>query len=190
MGKTLVTAPTKQVVTLSDVQAHLRIDDDSAEDVLLMSYIAATTKYIENYLSRALITQTWDYFLDEFSNEIELPAPPLQSVTSVSYIDTDGNTQVLSGSVYDVDTSVEPGVVRLAYGQSWPAIRSTPNAVIIRFIAGYGDTETSIEAPIKQAALLLIGHFYENRESTAILTIKEVPMAFKSLLGPYERYFF
>ncbi|ODN40997.1 head-tail connector protein [Piscirickettsia litoralis] len=36
------------------------------------------------------------------------------------------------------------------------------------------------------AILMTVGHFYENRESTSTLTIKEVPLTTHYLLNPYR----
>lgn len=189
MSKTLVTAPQNEAATLSFIKQQLNImfDDD---DVLLSAYISVAREHVEGLLSRALITQTWDWSFDTFSDEMCVPLPPLQSVTQISYIDTDGNTQALSASVYDVDIGVTPGVIRIAYDQTWPSIRSTKNAVTVRFVAGYGDNESDVPFRLRQAIALFVGHLYENREATAPITIKTVPMGFDSLIGNYQWSFF
>ena len=41
------------------------------------------------------------------------------------------------------------------------------NGVIVRFTAGYGETAEEVPERVVQAIKLLVGHMYENRESTA-----------------------
>lgn len=47
--------------------------------------------------------------------------------------------------------------------------------------------DDAIPPPIRHAALLLIGHFYENREATSDRTLTELPFAVRSLIAPYRR---
>jgi hypothetical protein len=46
--------------------------------------------------------------------------------------------------------------------------------------------DTEAGNSIHLAALLLVAHWYVNRESTSSLTMKEVPLAFNSLLETYR----
>jgi uncharacterized phiE125 gp8 family phage protein len=70
---------------------------------------------------------------------------------------------------YFVDDKSEPGRVALAYNKSWPTLSLRPtNAVVVQFTAGYGDAADDVPQRVKQAMLLLIGHWYEHRE--AVLT--------------------
>lgn len=97
--------------------------------------------------------QTWVQRLDWFPCEIELRRPPVQSVTSVEYVDTAGSTQTLASSRYQLDASSAPGRLRPAYGDSWPTIRLIPNAVTITFVAGYL-TAAAVPAIAKRLILL------------------------------------
>lgn len=185
-ARTIVTAPTTEPFKTDEAKSHLRVEI-SDDDTLIDNIIITVRKYVEDILNIALITQTWDYFIDRLPEVIKLPKTPLSSVTSISYIDTDGASQTVTSSIYTVDTDSEPGRIYLAYQQTWPTTRDIRHAITIRFVAGYGD-RTTIPLPIMQAMLLLIGHLYENRESTSPLTIKEVPMAVDSLLASYRMF--
>ena len=120
--------------------------------------------------------------------EIDLPYAPLQSVTSVKYIDTGGVEQTFSDGSYTVYTySSHPGEVGLNYDEEWPQTRRIEDAVIVQFKAGYGDAGSDVPKPILQAMLMLISHWYENRESTVVGTIAtQVPQAADMLLMPYR----
>lgn len=145
---------------------HMRqgIDD---EDALIASYLIAARTYVEEQYDRALVTQTWDHSLDTFpwSNQsIELPIWPLASVTSITYTDSNNNPTVWPATNYFVDAVKKPGRLVLAVGQAWPSVTlRSANAVVIRYVAGYG---ASVLVPwsTKVAIMLLVEHWYENRE--------------------------
>lgn len=167
MGLTLVTPPDIEPITLSEAKAHLRVDT-TAEDVLISCLIQAAREYAETFTNRALVTQTYDLILDGFPacDVIELPRPKLQSVTSISYIDTAGDSQTWASSNYDVDTSGVFGRIALADGISWPSTQSSINTVNIRFVTGYGDETSDIPQSIKQGMLMYIADLYDNRDSS------------------------
>jgi uncharacterized phiE125 gp8 family phage protein len=178
--------PANDPVSLADAKNHLRVDI-SDDDTLISALITAAREHVEEATRRALITQTWRLSLDQFpaDDEIELPRPPLQSVSSIIYTDKDDTTSTLATSVYEVDTDGQPGRVKLAYGEDWPSdTLAETNPVKITFVAGYGDNASDVPQRWQQAILLLVGHWYENRE--AIVTgggiPKELPLAVQSLI--------
>lgn len=181
------TTPTSETsllaTTVESVKQHLRVthnDDDAYINLLIM----AATAQVEVATNRQLINATYAYKIDDFPREIELPKPPLSSVTSIAYIDTDGVSQTVSSSDYVVYTTGVVGRIGLAYGSIWPIARNIPEAVTVTYVAGYGATPASVPASIKQAINLLVGHWYTNREAIDIdsmANLKVVPLAFKSL---------
>lgn len=192
MRTKLITAPTAEPITVDEAKSHLNVTS-ADDDTYIGSLIAAARRHAEAFTRRAFLFQTWDVLMDEFSSEIGIPIAPLQSVTSVKYIDTDGAEQTVATSVYAVDDNADPGVVHLDYGQSWPAARRQRNAVTIRVVAGYEDPDAAPESSvdvlpddIKQAMLLHIGHMYEHRESVSDFQTHNVPMSYESLLYPHR----
>lgn len=161
---TRITAPTVEPVTLAEVKLHLRVDGVD-EDALITALITAAREQAESITRRALNTQTWRLTLDRFPAIIELPRPHLQSVDSVQYVDTDGVLQTLAADAYQVAGTSEPARILPAYGQSWPATRSQPEAVSITYTAGFGAAGADVPASIRQWILLYIGALYENREA-------------------------
>ena len=139
---------------------------DDSEDTLISDLITAAREFCEERTRRALATQTIEAYLDRFprSYEIELPKPPLQSVASVTYKDSDGNTTTMTADVdYIVDTESNIGRIVLPHAKLWPSFTAHPvNPIKIRYTAGY----TALPKTIRQAMLLLIGHWNENREAT------------------------
>lgn len=200
MATILITPPTSDPITLVEAKAHCRVDIDD-DDGLIAGYILAARHHLETEARRAFMTQTWDLTLDYtwpqervdgcWRNRIVLPRPPVQSVTSISYIDSAGATQTLAADQYKLakaDTGewfVEP-----AYGVTWPSIRREMAAITVRFVAGYGSNPGDTPEPLRQAMLLLIGHWYENREAISIGNIvNELPLAVASLVFPFRVFY-
>lgn len=197
MALTVVTEPAVEPVSLDEAKCHLRVTV-TEDDVLIEGLMRAAREQIELECSRALIKQTLELALDAFPHcnwllsptwAIAIPRPPLISVTSITYTDVDGNAQILATSEYTVDTRREPAVIVPAWGKAWPSTREVPNAVVVRYVAGYGDDPALVPEALKLAAKMLIGHWYDNRESVVIgqgLTPATVPMAVDRLLMPHR----
>lgn len=164
----LVTKPATEPLTLDEVKDHLRIElTDATEDALISRLIVASRRRAENFLWRAIMKQTWDYFLDDFpgsAGTILLPLPPLQSVTTVKYIDLDGNQQTLATTLWKVDAVSEPARLVPAFEETWPSSREEVNAVEIRFVAGYTDIG-EVPEEVKSGMKMMAASWYENRES-------------------------
>jgi uncharacterized phiE125 gp8 family phage protein len=182
----IVQGPAIQPVTLHEVRRHCRIDGNEEDDVLTRQ-IPRAVGLAEGDLGRALITQTIDVTFPGFSNRLYIPRPPLQSVTSVTYTDTAGDAQVLDSSIYRVLTNVEPGEVRLEYGQTWPDTYEVEHEVTIRCVVGYGALASDVPEAIKAGILFQVGHLFENREQTAPgIEIREIAVNARDYWADYR----
>ena len=182
---TLTTAATEYPLLLEEVKESLRVTTDD-ENAYIQALIAAATGYAQQATARQLVSATWTMGLDYFSETIYVPRPPLRSVTSIQYLDSAGDSQTLSSSLYRVDTASLPGRIEPAYGQSWPSTRETIAAVTVVFVAGYG-AAASVPNEIKLAIRLLVGHWYEHREPVAVGNIvSDIPMSVESLLSHHR----
>jgi len=188
MNETLVTEPTIEIMTLDELKRRIRVEHDD-DDSTLTAYLAAARKLAEDNTRLGFINATWTNKMDAFPQcgVIEPSRAPLVSVTSITYIDTNGDTQTWSADDYDVDTDSKPGRITPAYGESWPTTRITLNAVTVTFVAGYGATRPDVPDGLRQAVAMLVGHWNENREAFADISsgFKEVPMAVESLLAQH-----
>lgn len=191
MGLTLITAPTSEPLTLDEAKQHLRVDT-SDDDGLIAGYILAARHWVESQVG-PLMTQTWDYTVDggwpivNNRYQIDLPLKPVQSITSVSYVDSAGATQTLSASLYQTVLNTPTASVVRAYSQSWPTVRDQPACITVRFVAGYGAHPGSVPDPLRVAIQMLVGSFYEHREEVVIgQTVAQVPFGVQSLISPYS----
>jgi uncharacterized phiE125 gp8 family phage protein len=159
-----------------------------AEDSLVAARLQAARLDCELFQRRAYITQTWDLYLDEFPNQdyIEVPLPPLQTVSWVKYKSTAGTLLTFDPAYYIVDTFKEPGRIALAYGQSWPTTYGEIQDVQIRFICGSG-LAADVPQNVKSAILLKLGGLYEHRgdaPASEYATADPLERAIEALLWP------
>lgn len=183
----LTSAPDKEPVTVSEAQEHLRI---SGQDQEVLRLVKAGTGMVERYLNRALITQSWDAYYDCWKEKFKLPYPPLQSVASVKYRDSDGAEQTLSGSLYWV-TNNEPAEVTRAYNTVYPELQlGRPQAVKISVVVGYGDDVGDVPEDIRHAIKLLIADLYENRGTVVLGQVNKIPNYITDLIHSYKIYHF
>lgn len=158
MALQITIAPTVEPLTLTEAKLHLRVDHTS-DDSLITSLIQAVREWCEGFHNRVYILQTQQLTRDEFPDYFELQNPPLRSVSTIKYIDSDGATQTLATSVYDVDTQSEPGRIALAYDQSWPTLRGDINSVTVTYKAGYA---VSFTADDSNDVITATGHTYSD----------------------------
>ncbi len=185
MALTLVTAPAREPVTLQQAKDHIRVTG-SDDDADIGQFINTAITRIEDLTHRALITRTYDLFLDCFESKILLPNPPAQTITTVKYLDTDGVQQTLAASVYKLDVNSHPARLVEAFEQIYPTVRLEINSVEIRYITGYGDNAEDVPEPLIQAILLMVGHFYNNREDTIpAVSLAHIPDGVRQLIAPY-----
>ena len=183
---TLVTAPAVEPVTLAEAVGHMRVDITD-DDTYITALIVAARMIAEERTGRAIITQTWDYVLDDFphGDVMSLRKPKLQTVTSIKYTDSDSVERTMPATDYLVDANSSPGRIVLKFAKIWPTVILQPaSAVRIRMVVGYG-LAIAVPQPLKQAILFLVAHWYENRQPVE-KAMEKVPMTFDFLIGPYR----
>lgn len=139
---------------------------DATEDAKLASIIKTARIDAEAISWRALITQTWDAYLNSWpdGNFITLPFGQLQNVVSVAYTDYSGVVVSLTETTdYIVDIVSEPGRIVLAYDGEWPDFEPYPvNAIAIRFICGYGSA-SDVPEDFRTGILMRAADLYSER---------------------------
>lgn len=195
----VTTAPAQEPITLSEVKAWAKVDSTD-DDVLLTTLITAAREAAESYTRRALISQSIRLTLDlpftsamdmlgegvydlpvtvlygDMPKVIPLPRAPVQSITSVTTYDTSNTSTVYSSSNYALITD------RLVLNETatWPSPLRQYGACEIVYVAGYGDTGSSVPQGIKTALIMHITAMYDSR------IICEMPEQCMRLLRPYR----
>ena len=167
--------PATEPVTLQQAKTWLKVETDD-EDALIAALIPAARARAEWHTGRAFITQGWTLWLDAAASGVEIPLPPLRTVTSVTLHRADGGEDVLDTGDYIVDV---PGS-RLVF-RSPPVNLRAVGGIAIAFTCGYG-AAADVPAPITSAILLLLAALYEHRGDDAAPS----PDNALALLAPYR----
>ncbi len=169
-------APAAEPVSIDEARAQCHVYS-GADDDSLNQYIAASRDLTEKNTRRQLITATWVLTARRWPmvDYIELPRPPLQSVSAVQYLDSAGALQTLSADDYVTVTAAPVGRIALKNGKSWPVALEQEGSISITYVAGYGDTGEDVPNLLKQSILMRVAHWYMNREATVQATIMNVP---------------
>ncbi len=185
-----LTPPVAEPVSEADAMAHLRLET-SGESALIARLITVARMQVETWTGRALITQSWRWSLDRWpagrAGILTIPKPPLQSVDQILLFDGQGQAAVWDQQNYEVDAGNDSARLIPRTGVLPPSPGRRAAGIAIDFSCGYGAVGTDIPAPIRQAILMLIAHYYENRELAAPATgMAPVPQGPAALLAPYK----
>lgn len=179
-----VAPPAGEPVTLDEAKAHLRIDG-TEEATLLAGLIASARGFVETETRRALIDQGWRLCLDRRPADgiVHLPKAPLIAVQGVVTYDAAGTPATLSPTSYQVDAASEPARIwlpEIAAGRRFASIE-------IDFRAGYGTDPADVPAPLRQAILMLVAHWFETREAAvAGIAVGPVALGVERLIAPFR----
>jgi uncharacterized phiE125 gp8 family phage protein len=89
-----------------------------------------------------------------------LPKRPIHSITSIKYYDGANNLTTWPANQYQLHINE----IRYAYQITLPAVADRWDAWEITYKLGYSQDATSVPAIAKRAMLLLVGHYFENRD--------------------------
>jgi uncharacterized phiE125 gp8 family phage protein len=183
-GWTTVTAPTEEPVSLTEAKLYLRIDV-ATEDAQISAQIAAARLWLENVLRQSLVTRTLEHRLDAWpAPAYRLPMGPVQSVTSVTYTDTDGAAGTVGASNY---TLVDGRLLLADNDATWPSVSLRGLAgVAVRYVAGYG-AAAAVPADLKQFVLAHLAVQWFNRDEIASDAERQVKRLETNLRGMYGR---
>lgn len=209
------TPPAVEPISLVEAKNHLRVDI-SDDDALIQNKIRAARTNLERVYDYAFITQslvtgrdyfpgmfgigygptpgwwlgsTWmsQYDLQELRYGFIRLRGPVQSITSVTYLDTTGAQQTWASSNYVVDTDSVPGRLSLALGKTFPTTGPLLGAVKIEHVSGNLTPEV-VPDDAKDALKLFLGHLYEHREAvltgTRLVAIL-IELGVDALMAPY-----
>jgi uncharacterized phiE125 gp8 family phage protein len=191
--------PSGEPIDLATAKDHLRVDI-TQDDTYIQGVIAAARDYTERVSGLSLLTQTWKLYLDRWpragreqwpwpapASTILLPRWPVQSVSSVQWVGSDGTTNTVASTDYALDLVRRPPRIAPVAGKSWPSAGLTQqNGVVVTFVAGFGATGAALPPTLRQALLLLMGVWYRNREDVIVdkqARSIELPKGFDALLG-------
>ena len=149
-------------VSVDDVKAQSVVDSGD-DDAVLLRLIKTARDHVERYCGIRLCEQTVELRSDSVADLARLPIGPVQSVTSIAYVDLDGATQTLADTVYQMlPIDALEASITLKFDQVWPTIRAG-SLITVTVVAGFED----IPPAITGAILLFIADGYQQRENDA-----------------------
>lgn len=154
---TVMAVPTSEPVTLAQANKQCVGSSLPSDKATLQRLIASGRGFVEKYCGIKIMPQTLTAKCDGFSSFERIPAAPVQSVTSISYVDVYGAAQTLDSSVYEVRADGMDASIVLKFGQAWPVIQKGSRITIV-VTAGFPDIST--EPDLVSAILLWIGNTF------------------------------
>lgn len=181
----------------------------TADNTLIDTFIKSAREYIEKETGQVFLTQTWVAIFDQWpvntpNNEWwdgerlgsiigEMPRSfpidktPLQSVEYIQTSHPEDITVNFPQENYYVDSIKNPPEIRLREGVSWPTPGVAQGGIKIQFKLGYGDSPDNTPSALRHALMMLVNHWYENRDVVNLDGSMMVPMGFNNLLDKYKR---
>lgn len=184
----LVTAPSEPLISLPEAKTVLRVDYDE-DDALIASLIATAVAHLDGpagILGRCLVTQVWSQARSAVpcGSVVRLPFRGVTDVV-ITYYDSAGAEQTFAADQWQLVEDARSSSVHLASGASWPDVATRVDAMTFTMTAGFGAAD-AVPQPIRTAALLLVGHWYRNREASSDVAEQSIPYGVVPLVAPYR----
>lgn len=182
------------LVGLDAAKAHLRILSYETDDEV-QAAIAAASAYLDvdgdgfGGLGFPMVAQTWSSKARCFSPSLlRLPFARVTAVSEIRYTAPDGTPGVVPSVDYMMTRAARATVVTLLPGKSWPNLIDRPDAVDLRFAAGFANV-AAVPGDIVEAAKQLISFYFHNRGADASRGVsEEVAQCVDRLTVRYRRF--
>lgn len=173
-------------ITTAEAKTHMNVDITD-DDTFIGKLITSARQHAEEFTGRSFITQTWVRMIDWFPRVIDLERGDVISITTLKYIDPNGDLQTLASDQYQTDFTANPARVMPARTVNWPSISSIDfNAVQVTYTAGYGAASVVPEI-IKDAIQIIVAHLAGfGREVVTEMRLQTVPLSAYHLLESYR----
>lgn len=179
-------------VSIETVKGHLRVDGEG-EDDLIEAYILAAAREFERQTSRGMFPTLYEWRLDQWPCDgTELPYGPVREVTSLAWVDEEGETQEVDEANWTYALSDRGARLVYAEGFTPPALGRAVDGVIVSFRAGHdprddaaSESEEHLKLPRSAdlALLLMVAHWYQNREAAAAQVLTEIPLGAAQIMS-------
>ncbi|MEE1611225.1 head-tail connector protein [Microvirga sp. CF3016] len=180
-----ISGPAVEPITLAEMKAYLRVDDDDGtQDDLIAGLVKAARLMIEAASRRILIEQRWRVVLDRWpaGGTILLPLSPLIAVDGITVTDAAGNATEVPASAFESDVLSDPPRI-VVVGAPEPG--RPRNGISIALRAGHGTAPEVVPAPLKLAIRILVAHWFENRGD--VIGEQILPPEALALVAPFQR---
>jgi hypothetical protein len=200
----IITPPAVEPVSLAEARSHLLLPSTvTDQDAEIQEFIASARRKAESITGRTYVYTTYDWVLDHWPMpaslaqralmqtlnmpspplaEIRPPRTPLVSVASITYYDPQGVQRTLDPALYQVMAGT-PGRIMPAFAQAWPAVRSWPGSITVRFTAGYSADAAGVPPTVKTYIKLTLTGWFQERSAIARQRPRALPYGIEWLLA-------
>lgn len=179
-------APATGIVTVAEAKSQCRIDH-ADDDALIGRLVSLASMAVQERAGKALVTQDFEILLSGATATLDVPygLTPVQQIVSIGYTDTADQAATAVVADFQLTGDEDRAVIKPKTGKVWPTTNGEDGSLVITLRCGFGAL-TSVPENLRHAALMLIGHWYENRESTGD-SMAEMPDAAADLIGLTRR---
>jgi uncharacterized phiE125 gp8 family phage protein len=179
-----VTAPAVSPISLAEAKAQMRVEG-SDDDAIIQRLIDAAVAFVDvqGVLGRAMITQAWGQWLSPNPSTVSLMLGPVQSVSAIKYYDIDGVLQTATLADFNVFGTPNRITITPKTGKAWPITQTRDDAIKIEYVIGYGDSAATVPQTVRHGLMMLVAHWYENRETTQEKQMQDLPYGFMEMIG-------
>lgn len=182
------------ICTVTEAKIHLRVDGTD-EDNYITDLIKMAQNVIEDYCNISLFETDFTQYCDTWDETRTVlkncaPHRPRFEFTSIKYYNDNDVLTTWAATNYDVNEAIIP--VRISpkddvHGDTaYPTLSSRQTPIELRYKAGY-DNVGDVPIALKQAAYILIGQFYENRQINVVgRSVGEINVSAKYLMDRYK----
>lgn len=189
MTSYLLAGPAQEPVSLVEMKAFLRVEDE-AEDALIEALIAAARIHVEGVTGRALLAQTWRVVRDGWPEDraIRLPVSPMITISEIRVFDVAGGEHQIDLNQFLPDGQAVPArIICPRVVDGIPVLRDR-NGIEIDYVAGFGTEPDEVPSDLVQSLKTLAAYWYENRDAVIVSGAgAPVPAGFDRLVAPYKR---
>lgn len=135
---TKTVAATFQPLGMDDLKRMIPVSGNHWDNVLEAA-LAEGIEQFENDTGIVCCTSTWQEKLDDWPEcgYIRLQRRPVASVSSITYLDSNGDSQTWASSNYTLDSNRAIASIFPTYSAVFPSLRGIENSVTITYVAGY-----------------------------------------------------
>ena len=164
-------------ITLGQAKMHLRVYDDSNEDVLISDLIATAAERVENICGFVIEQRTETFSFDRFTTSLLINRRNVSGTPTLAYIGSDG----VATAYTDFRAYKSFGWTFLAPVSTWPTINASPGLITVTAVIGGGTVPQGVE----RAMYLMIADWFENREGASEFSA-HTEKAIAALLNHYR----
>ncbi|WP_319410609.1 head-tail connector protein [uncultured Cohaesibacter sp.] len=182
MPAILLTAPAIEPVSLSEIKAYLKIDQD-AEDDLLRAFISAARVHLEHITGCHLITQSWRILLEgPLGETFRLPLQPVSELLALHILEVDGTSTEIDIAGLSIFQTGNPAIIANLDG----FLLSYRQRLQIDVETGFGPAAEDVPEPLRLAMKMIVAEWYERRLIADPAQIAALNKALQPMITPYR----